>query len=436
MAEKRNIVLITLDDLRADHCSFAGYGRKTTPTLDKMAENGLFFTNAIAPSHNTPNSMKAIFTGNYLRAATGFGAINLLRENIIEEIKEEKTLAEILSNRGYCTGAFTPTANASSYFGFDKGFGCFEDFLFKNRGSNLSNFYRRTFNKFTAGSQTAFILRSFLDFLQGNGAFMHWEKYYKNIIEWASSIKEPFFLWCFPLDTHRPYLAPRKYRRWSNFADMYLYNFYYNWQITKARAKIDFPKKQRQKLIDTYDDSVYYADAFIKRLWEDLKHLDPIFIIHADHGEAFGEHDFYEHPAYLYEELIRVPLVIYNAGIMGKVERPVSLLGLAPAILELIGKENEFPSKSCLSNEEDVIISKTYEGGRKIAVRIKNLKFITGQKEKDELYNLKEDPNEQVNVIDDHPKLAEEMRQIVKSHIRHEEEIRKMRDRVSKIKLR
>ena len=429
----RNIVLITIDDLRAANCSFMGYKRKTTPTLDKMAEEGLYFKNAIAPGPNTPSSMKAIFTGRYLEVDTGFGIINLLRDKIIREISREQTLAQVLSEKGYSTAAFTPTAYASSYFGFDKGFNYFQDFIFKSRESILSNLYRKIFQKFNKGEQIAFILRSFLDFIQDNGAFMHWEKYYEDIIEWVENVQEPFFLWCFPLDTHYPYTAPKEFRKWSNFLDMYLFNFYYCWKITKTRGKLNFSEKERKRLINAYDDSIYYVDSFVKRLWNDLKHLDPIFIIHADHGEAFGEHGFYAHPAYLYEELIHVPLIIYNAGLKGEIEKPVSLLSLAPTILELIGEKNQFPSKSFLNNGEDIIISKAYNGERKIAVRIGDWKYIEGQKEGGELFNLREDPNERENLIGEYPELAKEMKNIVKVHIRHEEEKRKIRERIQRI---
>lgn len=431
----RNIVLITIDDLRFDHCSFSGYERKTTPTLDRMANEGLYFENAIAPSHNTPNSMKGIFTGNYLKVDTSPEAINLLRDEMIKEIERERTLAQVLSEKGYSTGAFTPSAFASSYFGFDRGFAHFQDFIFKARGTKSSDLYRKIFQRFIGASQIAFILRVLFDFLQGQGAFMHWEKYYEEITEWVNNVGNPFFLWCFPLDTHRPYLAPRRFRKWSSSLDMYLYNFYYNWKITRAGGIINFSEKQRKTLIDSYDDSIYYTDSFVKRLWNDLKHLDPIFIVHADHGEGFGEHGAYSHPPYLYEEFIHVPLIIYNAGFKGKIRRPISLLGLAPTILELIGEKNEFPSKSFLDDGGDVVISETHAGGTMVAVRIGDWKYIIGQKEINELYHLKDDPYEQENVTNKHPDVAKEMYTIAERHIKHEMEMRKIQKRISKLRL-
>ena len=140
----------------------------------------------------------------------------------------------------------------------------------------------------------------------------------------------------------------------------------------------------------------------------------------------------------LYEQLIHVPLVIYNADVKGRVEEPVSLKDLGSTMLELIGKGNEFPSKSFLhGTREEWVISKVFEKGkRKVAVRTKDWKFITGQKEEDELYHLKKDPYERENVINEYPELAKEMRRIVEIHVKQEMEKRRIRERISRLNVR
>ena len=108
---------------------------------------------------------------------------------------------------------------------------------------------------------------------------------------------------------------------------------------------------------------------------------------------------------------------------------------MAPTILELIESKNEFPSKSFFEEGEDCVISKVFEKGkRKMAIRLKDWKFITGQKEEDELYNLREDPYEQRNVVTEHPNLTKEMRKIAEIHIKQEKR-RRIRERISKLKL-
>ena len=420
----RNIVLITLDSLRADHCSFMGYKRKTTPTIDKMARNGLYFENAITSSLRTRQSMFAVFTGNYLLdySSSNGPEPGDLKNETRQEFKKHKTLAQVLSEKGYDTAAFHANPWVSRLYGFNKGFSQFQDLVSKKNTSFLEN-VRIMIKK--------------------ESALTDWNKIYYHVVNWLAKAKKPYFLWILLLDTHLPYIAPKKHRKFGNKFTPYL--FYLNWKIRKsmfASTEI-ISSKERKEIINAYDDSICYADKFVDKLWLDLKDDDPIFIIHADHGDAFGEHGFYYHPFMLYEELIHVPLVIYNSdsGVKGKVEAPVSLLGMAPAILELVGEENNFfPSKSLLSKDKNWVITKVFDrdhdGKRKIAVRMKDRKFITGQKDIDELYNLEEDPHEQENLINEHPKFVEEMRDIVKNHIKHEMEIRRIRDRALNLKIK
>ncbi|MCU4139667.1 MAG: Arylsulfatase A or related enzyme [Methanophagales archaeon] len=425
----RNIVLVTLDSVRADHCSFMGYHRETTPTLDKMAREGLVFENAIAAGVGTPASMMGAFTGNFAPLADEINS-KLWRE----EFKRRKTLAQVLSKLGYSTGAVVPNTFASSYFGFNKGFQYFQDFL-----GGKTKFYERIFERvFRKNGKTAFFIRNLMNFVLKREVFTPWEKYYEEITDWVEKTKEPFFLWILLMDTHFPYLAPRKFRKRSSFLSMYCSN----WKLQSVNFENRLIERERQKLIDAYDDSIRYADEFVKRLIKDLKDYDPIYIIHSDHGEGFGEHGFYMHgfirnkAVCLYEELIHIPLIIYNADIMGRIKEPVSLLGLSPTILEIIDKNNEFPSKSFLRSGNEWVMVGAVENGRiKIAIRMKNWKFITGQKDVDELYNLKSDPHEQENVINEYPELAKEMRRIVEIHVKQEMEKRKIRERISRIKL-
>ena len=97
MSEKRNIVLITLDSVRADHCSFMGYHRETTPNIDRMAREGLCFENAIAPSVPTGPSIFGVFTGEYCP----IGGEDFSEKKWRKEFKRRKTLAEVLSQKGY-----------------------------------------------------------------------------------------------------------------------------------------------------------------------------------------------------------------------------------------------------------------------------------------------------------------------------------------------
>ncbi|RLF18075.1 MAG: hypothetical protein DRN06_02410 [Thermoprotei archaeon] len=426
MVEERNVVLITLDSVRADHCSFMGYHRKTTPSIDKMARKGLYFENAIATSVMTHASMISVLTGDYAPIR-----LEVTRPGPWRKVLSQRsTLPQILSKNGYSTGAFNPNPLVSSYFGFNKGFDYFQDFL-------SENFFDRIHYKIldravkSGGKGFVAVLRHVRNVIWREEMLKPWESYYESIIKWVERAEKPFFLWVFLVDTHHPFAAPRKYRKWGSFFDSW-YVWYYFLKLYKEKWIMELPKAGRQKLLDMYDNSISYADAFVNRLWQDVKGEDPIFIIHADHGEAFGEHGFYGHIWYLYEELIHVPLVIYNADVKGRVEKPVSLLKLTPIILMLVDrKEDELYS---LLENDSWAISEVLGDVRKVSVRLKDWKFITGQKKEDELYNLKEDPHEQNNLVEKHPKLVEGMRKIVINHISKHEMVH-VKEKVKKLKL-
>ena len=410
MADRRNIVLITLDSLRADHCSFMGYHRKTTPTMDKMARKGLYFEIAVPSGIATNPSMFGVHTGNYaLTSAEDYNG-----RHWRQEFKYNTTIAEVLSKKGYSTLAINSNVAASTYFGFNKGFKYFLDLA----PEPLPN--KKIFRFF----------RYIKEIYNGTGVSRPWEDYYDELLKYVSSARKPYFLWVLLMDTHIPYIPPRRYRNYCNFISV----CYSNWLAFQGPLWT-FIEKLGRVVIDArnaYDDCIRYADEFIKRLWEDLKDDDPIFIIHGDHGEGFGEHGFYGHPpgypVILYEEFTHVPLIIYNADVKGKVDYPVSLRQIPATIMDLIGEKSEFPSKSILREENDYVICKVFDRGRrKIAVRLKNWKFITGQKKENELYNLKKDPYEQENVIDEHPDLVKELRKIIQKHIKQELEIKKIR---------
>ncbi len=423
----RNIILITLDSVRADHCSFMGYKRETTPTIDKMAKKGLYHENAIAAGVATPNSIACIFTGDYTLVDSG----ETRPEPWRSVFSRRKTLAQILSKRGYTTGAFNPNPFVSSYFGFNKGFEYFQDFI-SSEESLFSRFYYKIFEKVAQSRRKGLVssLRNIRNFILKKEIFKPWETFYNDIVKWVEKAREPFFLWILLLDTHYPYLPPRKFRKWSNLFGM----LKSNWKVYKERWSAKLSEQEKMDLINAYDDSIRYADHFVNMLWKDVKDYDPILVIHSDHGQGFGEHGFYLHPASLYEEVIHVPLVIYNADVKRKIEEPVSLVGLAPTILKLVGIENEFTFNDFLDGW-DYAISKINVGGElKIALRLKSWKYIWGQ-ENEELYDLSNDPFEQKNIIKEEFDTVTEFKRIIKSHIKNEDEKEKIRRIAIKLKV-
>jgi arylsulfatase len=397
---KRSIVLVTLDALRADHCGYVGYDRPTTPTIDRLASDGLAFETAIASGTNTPSSMTGSFTGQHAAQDVEFAPA----EDWRRDLRCRSTLAQRLSRRGYATGAVHPQVHASRHFGFDSGFDHFEDFLPERGERSVQNaLLRRMF----AGSELFSTLRNVRNVLTRDEALKPWEAYYEDVLGWATSQEEPFFLWTLLPDTHFPYLPPAEYRRWSSRRDMYRAN--YDCYQRLGQRETDLAGPARRRIVDTYDDTIRYSDAFVRRLREDLRDrgIDPVFVVHADHGEAFGEHGTYGHLAYPYEEVVHVPLVVHGTEETGRVERPFSLLDL-PDLLVAVADDRPLAAVyDPPERDRHWAVTQVRDDGRQVtAIRLPEWKYVDrGASEGDRLFSLPTDPDEQHDVSDDHPDL-------------------------------
>jgi len=337
------------------------------------------------------------------------------------ELSQRKTLAEMLSRRGYFTAAFVPNTYVSRYFGFDKGFRYFQDFIpsINSKRSLRSQLHKLIFERYFQGSKIFTYIEYLWNMLRKREVFKPWEDYYDEIIRLVEKIRKPFFLWILILDTHHPFLPPKTHRQGTNFFTTLYYNLKYMYAIRNPGTKL--PKEIIEKIIELYNSSIRYADSFINKIWKDLRKHDPVLIIHADHGETFGEHGNYGHPPFLYEENIHVPFIIYNANIKGKVETPISLLKTMQIILQLVEEKEEFLFENILNPEKNSpTISMVIDNGIiKIAIRDKEWKFITNhRKYEDELYNLQKDPYEQQNLVLEEPSIAKEMKKTAENYIK------------------
>jgi len=422
---KRNIVLVTQDSLRADHCSYMGYDRETTPALDALASQGLVFENAIAAGVPTIASMTSVMTGEYSLASPEVGFDTQQRE----QVTSRRTLAEALSAAGYSTGACSPNPPASSYFGFDQGFDWFEDFLHQDRGV-VERLWNRVLDRSIKGGSAATYLRLLRNLVGREEVLRPWDDYYQDILEWREQVEEPYFLWVLLLEPHHPWTPPKRSQQWSSRGDVYR-SFHHYWEMLSSGWEPDYSEREHQRLVDLYDDSIRHGDRFVERLWEDLREDDPVFVVHADHGEEFGEHGRYGHQPYLYDSLVHVPLVIANAGRQGAVRRPVSLRSLAKTIAVLADAPGEFSGTDLLAEDagdSPWAISKVFAGGdRRVAVRTECAKYICDP-ETEELYNLRLDPDEQVNVCNSASEEDAAFEDIVAKHVGAERERRAISD--------
>ncbi|RDZ44868.1 arylsulfatase [Haloferax sp. Atlit-10N] len=311
-----NIILLSADALRADHLSCHGYHRETSPVLDDLAADSLHFTNAYSASSHTREAVPALLTGEY--PDTAIDAKYRLATD---------TVAKTLSEEGFATAGFHSNPFVSRAYGFDQGFDTFDDDLHFGK------------HKVIALAQRA------LDKLR-NRHYARAEEINERSLEWLDSLDddESFFLWNHYMDTHGPYEPPGEYA-----------TLYTDETISRRNAQSLYQRAiknpdsitddERQLLIDLYDAEIRYNDERIGEFLDALRERglleNSLLVFTADHGDAFGEHDYYEHPRYLHDEITHVPLIVRQPnGESGVVETPASTLDIVSTIESAFGGES------------------------------------------------------------------------------------------------
>jgi arylsulfatase A-like enzyme len=298
-APVRNVVLVSLDTLRADHLGLYGHARDTSPELDAFAREAYVFERALAPAPNTPPSQMSMMTSLYPGRHGFTGKETALAEGI-------ETLAGRLQEAGLRTVGFVDGAYLRGFFGFDRGFDRYDD----------------------EGGGFAAILPKAERWLEAHD-------------------DEPFFLFLHTYDVHAPYVSPPPY------AGMFHERPYTGDLVPTSEAidriwreKIALPAEDMQHLVDSYDEGIRYTDAmlggFLRRLAERGRLDDTLVIVTSDHGEEFGEHGSVNHWQLYYQPNLRVPLVVRPpGGVDGplRASAQAELIDLLPTVLELVGAE-------------------------------------------------------------------------------------------------
>lgn len=397
MSDADNIVLVTVDSLRADYCGFLEENASHTPVMDQLADDGLVFENAIAPGPATLDSMPIIFSGDfYPRKSDDWSALNDTKV-VRDHIRARETIPERLKRRGYQTAAFTTNPWTSHQYGYDKGFDHFEDFI---REDTSHDGLTDGLLESIASSELPMTesLSLLLDWHYQSDMFQLWDTFYDDIVEWTEKAEEPYFLWIFLVDAHMPFLPTDEFRSQSRLAT-YASNLWLYLDDRHLESVLS------DRLQIAYGDTVEYVDDRIGQLVNDLD--NSVFVIHGDHGEEFGEDGDYGHGHRLSEELIRVPLMIVN-GPNGRVERPFSLADM-PALLERLADGRDLKNLA-----QPVVQSRNFDP--KTAVRGTNWKYVT-DKTTEHLYCLSDD---QTGVQTENPDLLELGRDVV-AHWRNDE---------------
>lgn len=426
LENKPNVLLITIDTLRADYLSCYGYPQKTSPHIDRIAGEGVTFLQAFAQASMTAPSHASMFTSLYpFRHG--------VRRNNHPYLGKEKTLAEILRAKGYRTAAFISSEPLKSTLcRLDKGF----DLYFEKFTSRL----------FAVDEVARFMLVEFIDEtgILGSVEMDPIERKAvdtnKDVVKWLAKKRSgPFFAWIHYYDPHTPYRAPEELvEKFYSGGDPYD-------PEKTSMHNVEIPDDMRSELRGVtdldyvralYAAEVNYTDRYIgelRKTLEELKLLDnTILVIVADHGEGLGEHNYIEHASKIYEEQLWIPLIIrfpnrFTGGM--KIREMVASVDIAPTVLDLLGFEGISGSdgRSLLPVTQDGykeensrhLYAETVKWDER-SMRNDRYKLIrNGQSEQRfELYDLIEDPDESINLSADRKEvfsaLQKELDEIIK----------------------
>jgi len=364
-----NLLLITLDTTRADHLGCYGYKKAATPNLDRLATEGWRFNRVYCSAPLTLPSHVTMLTGLEPVAHGVHNNGHYLAAGI-------KTITEVLAARGYKTAAFVSSFSVDSRFGLDRGFEDYDDTFEADLPFKTNNAERRaeaTFARFSA-------------WLENN-------------------YRDKFFSWIHYFDPHLPYDPPSPYK--EDYAD------------------------------HPYDGEIAYMDFYFGKILEALKSkglLDKtIIIIAGDHGEGLGDKVERGHGLFLYEETVRVPLIIWNKKIFpkkGVVNQTVRLLDIAPTVLELSGAgasslpvqgKSLLPLMEGKEKKDRIALIETFYPRENfgwselVALVADRWKYI--QCPRPEVYDLKTDPEERKNLFDSSPDITTKLRKQLEAEL-------------------
>jgi arylsulfatase A-like enzyme len=397
-----NILLITIDTLRADHLGAYGYARPTSPNIDRLAREGVLFRRAVSQWPKTSPSFAALMSSTY-------GHTNGLIRTTAQRMPDRfLLLAELLKAGGYSTRAAVANVNLARVFNFDQGF----------------DVYLEPWREEDEQRRTELVTR------QGIG-----------LLERAPA-ERPFFLWLHYFDPHARYQPPRPYDGMFT-GDRH---FDPSWRVpllTEKRKDIGgIPLTARLGSEDRiayyvaqYDAEIRFVDQQVGLL---LKALDErglagktMVVLTSDHGESLGDHGyFFEHGRFPYDDCVHVPLIVRGPGAGrpgGVVRSPVELIDVAPTLLDLAGLPAN-PEAEGRSLRRLLEGERTGDPGRAYAFTESGYardyqRAIVGDRYKLvyvpdagdravmqggelELYDLEADPGETWNLVDERPEVA------------------------------
>jgi arylsulfatase A-like enzyme len=351
-----HVLLVVLDAVRTDHLSAYGYGRRTSPTLERLAAEGVAYERAVSAAPWTLPSHASLFTGRYPSRHRCIGTHPTLDA-------DQPVVAELLRGAGYRTVGFSNSSFTGTARGFARGFDVYHDL------QELPHL-RGQYYEFSP---------AYADLLV-NYARRGYDAAYFQTRKLAAEIRRadgPLFGFVNLNAAHSPYNPPRRFREWCErdlsdaerravrldvveavSEDAYAYMAGH---VTPTEAEWDLLRRW-------YDGEIRYLDSLLADLVATLERAgvydDTTVVVTADHGEQFGENGLAYHQFSLSEALVNVPLVVKPArGLaLPPADELVSLVDLAPTFLEVAGvtRPREMTGRSLLSEPEPAVVFAEY----------------------------------------------------------------------------
>ena len=418
MDTELNVLLITVDTLRPDHIGCYGHEGIRTPTIDALAGEGVLFENAVTSIPITLPSHASIMTGLYPPThGIRFNGAIALSDSIV-------TLAEVLEDAGYVTGAIVGSYALDSEFGLNQGFQTYDDSY--PSGNVLKFKYPKlwpSLSKLLLSQVLARLLP--IDFIFSEPQ-RRADKVTKDALDWLEGHgKERFFLWLHYFDPHTPYdppAVPGLDHPHTSIPDR---------SLIASKAPYRYWWGELESLEDVYrlyDGEIEFTDYWLSLVIDELERLGArektLIIFTADHGECLWEHNLAGHGDSVFDSELRVPLIFALPRVLPggvRIENPIELVDLLPSILDLLSIPipKAVQGRSFLS----ILRGESSEEGRlaycetlwppepkdrRKGLRSPEWKYITGLAgEPGFLFHLSTDPHELQDLHTERPDLVE-----------------------------
>lgn len=380
-----NIVLVFLDGANALRMS-----PTTTPFLDALADDSIVFDTAVSQAVYTIASIGSVLTGQYPERHQSVSFADKLRDDVV-------TFPSLLAGNGYRTAGFSGNAVASKTFGLDQGY---QEFF---------QIWER--DDYTGHGDS--VLGAFRDWLDDVG-------------------DDRFFAYVHFREPHFPYNPPEPFDTMFGESDLFPDGMDH-WPDVEAMNEERPSDDVLDRVRALYEGNYAYVDDLIRQLQSCLEEQgltgDTVLIVTADHGEAMFEHGYIGHNTQLYEESIRVPLMVRVPGEAARrVDDVVELIDLAPTILELAGVPvpGSVQGRSLFDARPDrVAFGRTVWKRARYSARSDRYKLIWDSRTgKTELYDLEKDPSEMNDIHTESSVVAGYLEQRVMSWLREQEILR------------